>query len=217
MTHGQFLIAIEEWYGQYTSDLKRDTVLAWLNENVKELVLESLFKRVTADYSEQYKTPPTQFNFNQIINGDRIEVMAERAFDKLRGMSAMESYIIEDVKIQQVVDSMGGIIKFVDRKDGDDAVWVRKEFVQKYMEECRYPREIERRVMLGYRDKSNMYATSGAGVGYYGYKYIGNDKNREQIMQSVKGLNVGHSMIGLVEDMMSRMKVDNILQKVEAE
>lgn len=135
---------------------------------------------------------PTLNHLEEYLNGSK-EVIAERAWEKLRVLSGTLTYVFEDKITQQVIESMSGNIKdFVSWKDDrDKGIWCKKEFIKLYITECENAREIKRKPLLGWIDIFNKtvgdcaYRDENGNI-VQGIVYRGELENKKQILAEVE-------------------------------
>ena len=162
----------------------------WIDsQNLDEKKLDHLFLKITLDFNPTSTVPfPKLGFFDKMLNGD-YDFRAERAWNSLKGLSAMDSYLFSDLKIQIVIDSMFGNIKdFVSKKDNkENGVWCKKEFIKLYIDECKNPRTVERKILLGSNDIANK---DSIGIGKYGIRYRSYSESRMLTSEEFKKLKI---------------------------
>lgn len=182
----------------------------WLDtQNLSETELDQLFLKVTLNFNPTsiVQFPKLGF-FNDMLNGDN-DLRAERAWENLKGLSAMDSYVFEDLKTQQVIESLSGdICSFVQWKDSEKNVWCKKEFIKLYIQECKNPRDIKRKVLLGYNDLTKK--NNNGQIGQYGIRFRGNKTSRFLTQEEFKQLSISSDNFevnGLIENMIKKVTV----------
>lgn len=159
----------------------------WLkSKELSDEKLEAFLTKVFLSYTPTGVNPAPRINFLETLLHGSAEVRAERAWESLKRLSSMDSYVFEDLRIQQVIESMSqDIHRFVNWKDNiEQGVWCKKEFIKLYIIECENPRKVERKVVIGYADKFNR----GIGTRGMGVQYIGRPDKKKLIMATVKEL-----------------------------
>lgn len=165
----------------------------WLrNKKLTEERINTFYAKVIREFvpTSTVTLPPIKY-LDEWLFGPK-ELRAERAWELLKTLSSTLSYIFEDKKIQQVIETMSGNIKdFVLWKDDIiKSVWCKKEFIKLYLYECEYERDIKRKPLLGSIDIHNRKIGSCVfmedGKPVKGIMYKGSPENKELIITEFK-------------------------------
>ena len=133
MKYPEFVTALEEYYGQYNSDIQKKMTAIYVKERWDESLLDGIFKQLTLKKSAKYKTPPDPAELEELFPRLNLESEASRWFDELtRTGNSLDHVIISDLRAQEAIKSFGGWPAFCQRKPEDEH-WHRKNFVAAYM------------------------------------------------------------------------------------
>jgi len=139
MNHPEFMTAIIEIYGEYSSPLLEKLTFAFVKENFKEEDLENVIKKTMASLPTRFKHPPDPSDFSEIFFKKDERTMEAEALHwwKLLGKntSYMRDCVISDIRVQSAIESMGGWVWFCTRTVRDESgkdldVWNQKRFVE---------------------------------------------------------------------------------------
>ena len=137
MKYEEFMAGIENFYGSYDTDFKREHVFKYLMDKCPEDKLEMLFAKLTETFSSKYKTPPTNAEIKTILEREsNIDEQAQRAWDlandSIFAHGQYRGVFFEDTRIQAVIKDMGGWDKFCNRHPKNE-VWDKKDFIKLFI------------------------------------------------------------------------------------
>ena len=149
----KFMTAITEHYGEYESELSKRITLKHVKEKFREDKLEQVFAVLTRKFSNRYKIPPDPTVFEEIFGNSELQLEAE-ALQHWQGINRKVNYysdiFFEDVRLQAVIEGMGGWVEFCKRpNDPESEKWARKRFIELYMLYSHNKPLIEHRTLRG--------------------------------------------------------------------
>lgn len=136
MDHAEFMSAIIEYYGPYKSEFVEDVILGYVRDRFQESELESIFKRVIAFHSNQFKTPPDVNVFERLTMDSSVDIAAEGRREFQRILSSMNIYrdlICEDVCVQAALRDCDGHRAICNCDPLRDLPFVEKKFIESYI------------------------------------------------------------------------------------
>ena len=131
MTYPEFIIAIEEYYGQYKNDFVRKMIKEYIVNNFAEKNLMGVFKTIKSKYSNKFKTPPDEAEIRMATNQSTIQ--AEKYWYKLLKKSGADDVLIPNKVLFNVVKSWGSWDNFCIQRDGKYRELTHIEFIKKYI------------------------------------------------------------------------------------
>ena len=131
MTYPEFIIAIEEYYGQYKNDFVRKMIKEFIIKNFSENQLPDIFKTIISKYSNKFKTPPDIAEIRMATNQSTIQ--AEKYWYRLLKKSGADDVLITNKVLFNVVKSWGSWDNFCIQRDGKYRELTHIEFVKKYI------------------------------------------------------------------------------------
>ena len=131
MTYPEFIIAIEEYYGQYKNDFVRKMIKEFIVNNFVENQLPDIFKSIVSKYSNKFKTPPDIAEIRMATNQSTIQ--AEKYWYRLLKKSGADDVLITNKVLFNVVKSWGSWDNFCIQRDGKYRELTHIEFVKKYI------------------------------------------------------------------------------------
>jgi len=133
MKHIEFIKAISEYYGEYSSKLVERMTFEYIQDRFKESDLENVFKTIIIKVNPKFKTPPSPADFEDFFPRVNLESEAHKWYDRLNNTgNALDNIIVSDIRAQKALDVFGGWIGFCSRKP-DNEIWDRKNFIEAYL------------------------------------------------------------------------------------
>lgn len=188
-SHAELMTAIEEYYGPYNSDFKREIVIAYVKKNFVLDELDNLFINLRQKYPSQYKTPPGEDVFYLLRNGSP-EAKAEQAWAEMSRYNSGHSILCTDPAAQEAVKSMGGWDDFCEYRSRDNH-WCHQDFLSRYESLSQSARHADPEVLKGFAAKYYRKEIAQEDV-----KLIG-DKAQGQALLRIAMQNVSGQMPGL--------------------
>jgi len=132
MTYVEFMTAIEEFYGPYDTEFKREYVFKYLMDKCKKENLDYLFSKLTETFPSKYKTAPTNAEIKTILEKqfgveEQSQLAWDIANDSIITCGMYRGVFFEDTRIQATIESMGGWPKFCCRNP-EEETWDKKDF-----------------------------------------------------------------------------------------
>ncbi len=136
MDYAEFMVGLTEYYGKYKNEFVEKIVLKYVKANFREDDLQSVFNKVLAQHSSDFKRPPDVALFEKILsqNDSRLETEALLHWTKINNkVNSYSDIFFESPKLQAVIEGMGGWVHFCQRPNAHEAeVWARKRFIELY-------------------------------------------------------------------------------------
>ena len=132
MRYNNFISAIENYYGNYSTPEKKLIMTEFIMDNVSEDELETLFKKIILNISSQYKTPPDVAMLAGLFE-DKIEIQANNIWDEIcKKASAYRDLVFADpCAFMAFKNSIGSLMNFSLREHGEE-FWIKKRFIEMY-------------------------------------------------------------------------------------
>jgi hypothetical protein len=133
LKHIEFIKAVSEYYGEYSSKLVERMTFEYIQDRFKESDLENVFKTIIIKVNPKFKTPPSPADFEEFFPRVNLESEAHKWYDRLNNTGcSLDNIIVSDIQAEKALDAFGGWIGFCSRKP-DNEVWDRKNFVTAYI------------------------------------------------------------------------------------
>ena len=138
-TYSEFITRIEATYGPY-SDIHKTEVAVYISKRIPESELDRLFWKIREELSAVYKTPPDITLIGKLVRKSNEQLEAE-ALSWWRRLNLKKDYmrdcVIEDLRVQAAIETMGGWVWFCTRMVQDESGqdidhWNRKQFLSLY-------------------------------------------------------------------------------------
>jgi len=132
MKHIEFIKAISEYYGEYSSKLVERMTFEYIQDRFKESDLENVFKTIIIKVNPKFKTPPSPADFEEFFPRENIDQIASEWYDKIsRTGNSLDNVIISDIRAQKALQSIGGWCSFCQRNPEYENLH-RKNFISAY-------------------------------------------------------------------------------------
>jgi hypothetical protein len=151
MRHTEYMTAVTDCYGPYSSELLEKITFKYIKERFKEDELEGLFAKIIVKVNPKYKTPPSPADYEEFFPAKSavdIEAQAKAAYAELSRFSTMYPAVISDIRAQGAVELMGGWFQFNNYKL-DEAQIHRNTFCKYYKQVSEDPGGIVPKILQG--------------------------------------------------------------------
>jgi len=132
MKHIEFIKAISEYYGEYSSKLVERMTFEYIQDRFKESELEGVFKTIIIKVNPKFKTPPSPADFEEFFPIVNLDIEANEWYDKIsRSGNSLDNVMISNNRAEQALESIGGWICFCQRNPEYEGLH-RKQFIDAY-------------------------------------------------------------------------------------
>lgn len=152
MNYPEFMTAIIEVYGDYTSPALKKMTAVYIKDRWREPELEGVFKKLILAKTAKYKTPPDPAELEEIFfkkSDADYEIEALEWYKSLGKYSGSEDAIISDIRVQKCVENFGGWGEFQNRTTADE-VFHQKKFVKEFIMYSKHRGDETHRILRGY-------------------------------------------------------------------
>jgi hypothetical protein len=132
MKHIEFIKAVSEYYGEYSSKLVERITFEYIQDRFKESDLENVFKTIIIKVNPKFKTPPSPADFEEFFPRENMEQIAAEWYDKIsRTGNSLDNVIISDIRAHKALLSIGGWVAHCSRNPEYENLH-RKNFISAY-------------------------------------------------------------------------------------
>lgn len=157
MNYPEFMTAIIEVYGDYTSPALKKITAMYIKEKWQESELENIFKKLILVKTAKFKTPPDPAEFEELFFKKSEKEYEAEALEWWRIInrtgSSYDNIIVSDIRVQAVLRDMGGWGAFCSRNTEDEH-WHQQKFIKWFVMYSNHMPEGQPEIIFGDGDRS---------------------------------------------------------------
>lgn len=152
MNYPEFMTAIIEVYGDYTSPALKKITAMYIKEKWQESELENIFKKLILVKTAKYKTPPDPAELEELFfrkSDAEYEIEANAAWNDLQRYSSHYDAICSDIRVQLAIETaFGSWEQFGQRLTKYEALH-HKNFTEAFVRFSKFRQDIQPSLMRG--------------------------------------------------------------------